>query len=393
MPALKDVCKGKFHVDYTFHIAPIRREHRSELEMLADDHGVTSFKIFMFYGGHGLHGKITDHAKLHNQSSDFLMIKDEEGHAYDFAHFEFIMRELKKLSDKRPDIGPELSLSLHCEFADILKAYTGLVESEGKLQGLAAYSASRPPHSEGMAIFLASYLADETAFPRINLLHLTSKKAFVAAMQMAVIFPHIDFRREVTIGHLLIDCDCMSFPKGSQCFAKVNPPIRPREDVEYLWKMMIEGKVDWVVSDHACCSKEQKVAEADPDNITKAKSGFGGAEWLLSGLFSEGTKRGLTPNRVAALVSKNPADRFGLKNKGDIAVGKDADFVIFDPKAQFIVRGADSPSQQGFSVFEGATMTGKVMKTFLRGSLIYENGKVIGEPEGQFLPRGVCDKK
>merc|ERR1740138_755901 len=111
------------------------------------------------------------------------MIADEEGHNYDFAHFEFIMRDLKKLADKRPDIAEELSLSFHCEFADILKAYTGIVEKDDSLKGLAAYCACRPPHSEGMAIFLAAYLADETCFPRINLLHLTSKKAFVAAMQ------------------------------------------------------------------------------------------------------------------------------------------------------------------------------------------------------------------
>jgi allantoinase len=153
--------------------------------------------------------------------------------------------------------------------------------------------------------------------------------------------------------------------------------------------MMIEGKVDWVVSDHACCSKEQKVAEADPDNITKAKSGFGGAEWLLSGMFSEGVvNRGLSPNRVAELTSANPAKRFSLHGKGDIAVGKDADFVLLNPSVTFVVSQDESPSTQGYSVFEGQQLTGKVEKTFLRGTLKYDKGKILGPAGGKHILRG-----
>ena len=88
-----------------------------------------------------------------------------------------------------------------------MRAYTKLVEERGDLSGLAAYSASRPPHSEGLAISIASYLAHETELPTINLLHLTSRKAVDAALRMAQAFPHIDFRREVTIGHLLADIE------------------------------------------------------------------------------------------------------------------------------------------------------------------------------------------
>ena len=69
----------------------------------------------------------------------------------------------------------------------------------------------------------------------------------------------------------------------------------------------------------------------DPDNVWQAKSGFGGTDLLLAGVFSEGTKRGLTPNRVAELVSWNPSRRFGLLNKGDITPGYDADIALVDP--------------------------------------------------------------
>lgn len=386
MPDLLRLSEDHFYCDYAYHIAPIRREHRKELELLTDDFGVTSFKIFMFYGGHGLHG-------ASDKQRDFLMIEDD--HKYDLAHFEFIMRELSDLSKRRPDIAGDLSLSLHCELADILSAYTDIVQKtgtsplvEGQVTGLAAYSASRPQHSEGLAIFIAAYLANETAFPRINLLHLTSEKALKAAMQMQELFPHIDFKREVTIGHLLLDVDA---PCG--CHAKVNPPIRPREDVEYLWKGLLAGNLDWVVSDHACCSGEDKVDRSDSGDIFKAKSGFGGTEWLLSGLYSEGTKRGLSANRVAELVCANPAKRFALHNKGDIAVGKDADFVLFDPTKSFVVRATDSPSTQGYTPFEGQSLTGKVQETWLRGSCVYADGKVQGKPVGNYLRRPYMGEK
>src|SRR5436305_13859113 len=86
-----------------------------------------------------------------------------------------------------------------------MTAYTKIVEGEGKLEGAAAYHAARPPHSEGLAVFIAAYLANEAALPTINLLHRSSRKALEAAVQMQEVFPHIDFRREVAIGHLLLD--------------------------------------------------------------------------------------------------------------------------------------------------------------------------------------------
>src|SRR5262249_56268983 len=91
---------------------------------------------------------------------------------------------------------------------EILDGYTRIVEGEGKVTGLAAYSAARPPHSEGLAIWIASYLANETECLNINLLHLSSRKALDAAWTMQQIFPHITFRRELTVGHLLLDTDC-----------------------------------------------------------------------------------------------------------------------------------------------------------------------------------------
>ena len=372
-PEVLERSQGHFYVDYAYHLAPITGQHIREMGQLAAEFGVPSFKIYMFYGDHGLHGRSSD-------QRSFLMIGEDEN--YDLAHFEFIMRGLKEVADEQPDIRDYLSLSLHCETAEIMTAYTKMVEEEGKLAGLAAYSAARPPHSEGLAIFIASYLSHETECANINLLHLSSRKALEAALMMQEVFPHINFRREVTVGHLLLDIEA---PTG--VYAKVNPPIRPREDVEYLWQKVLEGKVDWIVSDHACCSTEQKVDSEESDDVFLAKAGFGGTEYLLSGVFSEGSKRGMSYHQMAQLLCWNPSRRYGLLAKGDIDVGYDADLVLLDPDESFQVQASASPSSQGYTPFEGLELTGRVKSTFLRGKRVYHNGEVVGDPEGRYMKR------
>ena len=128
MPEVLKLSDGKFFVDYGYHIAPIENRHLGEMEYLALEHGVTSFKIFMFYGGYGLHGKSAS-------QNEFLMLGPDD--RYDIAHFEFIMRSARAIVEKHPELADHISVSLHCELADILNAYTTLVEREGKLTGFA----------------------------------------------------------------------------------------------------------------------------------------------------------------------------------------------------------------------------------------------------------------
>ena len=372
-PEVLALSEGNFYVDYGYHLAPMMKEHIEEIPDLVADYGVTSFKIFMFYGSHGLHGRSSD-------QSEFLMTPP--GEKYDIAHFEFVMRGVKKAMEEHPDKKDIISCSLHCETAEIMSAYTKIVEDEGVHTGLRAYHESRPPHSEGLAIAIASYLAHETECVNINLLHLTSAKALDSAARMSLAFPHINFRTEVTIGHLLLDVDA---PCG--CHAKVNPPIRPREDVEALWEAVLDHKVDWIVSDHACCKEEMKTDNQQPDKIFLAKSGFGGTEYLLSGLISEGGRRGMSYNHMAELVSANPARRYGLSTKGDIAPGYDADIVLVDPTEGFVVSAENSLSAQGYTPFEGQELTATVKQTYLRGHLIYDNGEIVGTPMGRYLKR------
>jgi allantoinase len=261
-----------------------------------------------------------------------------------------------------------------------MRAYTKLVEEDGSLTGLEAYSASRPPHSEGLAITIASYLAHETELPNINLLHLTSRKAIEAAMMMQETFPHINFRREVTVGHLLADFNTANLG------GKVNPPLRSPEDVEALWQHLLAGNFSWVTSDHACCRDETKFGDPRED-VFLAKSGFGGTEYLLSGLVSEGRKRGLSYPRIAELVAKSPAERFGLDGKGDLAVGYDADFCLLDDTVDYTVHAADSFSTQEYTPFEGFRLTAKVTDTFVRGTAVLRDDEIVGVPQGHYIKR------
>ena len=150
-PEVLKTAKGRFHVDYGFHLAPMDSVHNSEVEMLIEKFGVASFKIFMFYGSHGLHG-------ASDSQLQFLMIGEDE--RYDYAHFEFVMRAIQAAREKMPERAAQISLSLHCETAEIMTAYTRIIEKDKSLKGLAAYSAARPQHSEGLAVFIASYLAN-----------------------------------------------------------------------------------------------------------------------------------------------------------------------------------------------------------------------------------------
>ena len=371
-PEVLEKSGGKAYVDYAFHLAPMSKQHLTEIPEIISKFGVNSFKVFMFYGSHGLHGRSSS-------QNEFLMIP--EGERYDIAHFEFVMRAIQDARTKMPEIADTISLSMHCETAEIMTAYTKMVEESGRPRDLEAYHLSRPPHSEGLAIAIASYLAHETELPNINLLHLTSFKAIDSAMKMSKAFPHDNFRREVTIGHLLADI------KNSRGIGgKVNPPLRPREDVEALWEHLLEGNIDWVASDHACCREELKFGTPKED-VFVAKSGFGGAEYLLAGLVGESKTRKLSYQKIAQISSWNTAQRYGLKNKGAIDVGFDADIALVDPNASHVVAAEDSLSMQEYTPFEGFEINAKVTDTWLRGKRIFGDGNVLGAPEGKYLHR------
>jgi len=312
---------------------------------------------------------------------------DEEDN-YDLAHFDFVCREAARLQEEYPDLAEEIAVSFHCETPELLCEYERKIREEDALDGLEGYSAARPPHSEAIAISIVGEMAHQAGLLEVNILHITSQAAMDAAMRTEESYPDVDFGLETTAGHLLLD-----YERAPEPWSKVNPPLRSPADREYLWDRVEDGTLEWVITDNANCPHNMKVESDDPDNVWAAKAGFGGSEFLLPGIFSEATSRGLSPNRVAELVSGKPARRFGLYRKGDIAEGYDADLALLDPDETWMIDAEDSLSNQGYSPFEGFEVNGRVKHTFLRGNHVYEAGDGVGDPRREFLqrPYGTAD--
>jgi allantoinase len=168
--------------------------------------------------------------------------------------------------------------------------------------------------------------------------------------------------------------------------AKCAPPLRTKGDVESLWERTFAGDVSFVTSDHSPCPPEMKFG----DDFFRAWGGISGCQSLVNIMLDEGFhERGMPLERVAALVSGNVAGRFRLPNKGRIEVGMDADFAFVDLDESFTLRGDGMFYRHGVSPYVGREFRGKVVRTMVRGTTVFENGKIVSEPVGKFVkPEG-----
>ncbi|WP_344824430.1 dihydroorotase family protein [Actinocorallia longicatena] len=367
-PEVLAAVAGRSYTDYGFHLAPMTVGQIDEIPALVTEHGVTSFKYYMFYKGFDLAANSRD-------AQAFTM-----GDEYDLGHLYLIMEKLAAVQAAHPD--RRLSLSLHCEQSELMRVFIDRIQRSGRPQNLRAYHEGRPPLTEEVAIAEATTLAGH-AGTNVNLLHLSSADA-VRAARTARAQHGTDMRLEVTLHHLCLDVDELDARGGLG--AKVNPPIRTRADNDYLWERVADGTVDWVASDHACCMEEHK-----GDELWPARPGFGGTALLYPVLLSEGhRRRGIPLSRIAEAVSANPARAYGLwGRKGGLAVGFDADFTIVDLELEREVTTDMLLSGQDHCPFEGVTVTGWPVATVVGGRLAYTLDKgVIGEPSGTYLHRG-----
>ncbi|WP_433382709.1 dihydroorotase [Actinoplanes sp. CA-142083] len=366
LPEVLQAVDGHAWTDYGFHLAPMDTAQVREIPDLVDGHGVSSFKYYMFYKGFNLAADSRD-AKAFTMSDE-----------YDLGHLYQLMEAVSAANaagDRR------VSLSLHCEQAELMRLFIDRVRAAGDPQTLKAYSDARPPLTERVAIGEATTLARATGCP-VNLLHLSSGEALAAAQEARAAMPGTDMRFEVTLHHLCLTHEELDAQGGLG--GKVNPPIRSAADNEALWAGVLDGSVNWVASDHACCLEENK-----GDALWPALPGFGGTALLYPILISEGMhKRGLSPTRVAELASANPARAYGLDGrKGNLLVGYDADLTVVDPSLEQTVSASLLLSGQDHCPFEGHKVRGWPVATVLRGHLAYQAGTVLGPPRGSFIAR------
>lgn len=369
LPELLDLSKDSFLVDYGYHLALFTDQHISEIEWLVKEGGVSTFKYYMFYKLLNLSGHSPDALK-------YLMIDTpvDLGFLYKF------MREVSRVNQIFKDYG-QIALSIHCENPEIIRVTHEEAKQNPTGNPMKDYSNARPPWQEELAINEVGVMARETKCP-VNLLHLSSRKAVEAGRDVSSRYPEVDFLLEGTLHHLGLSND-MSLGQ----LAKVNPPIRSREDREFLWNSVLDGTIQTVVSDHACVTKEIKKGD-----LWTSLPGFGGTSLMFPILITEGYhKRGLPLQRIAELSSANPARYHNLyPRKGAIKVGSDADFAIVDMETEKQVTLADLFTAQDFSPEEGMKLKGWPEVTVLRGKVIFEKGKVVGKPGyGRYIKRPV----
>lgn len=368
-----ELSEHSFITDYGFHLAPMNAEHLNEINTLVKDFGVSSFKYFLSYRGIELKGDYFKRGAVEEKS----LVRKE---TYDLG-FLFIL--MKKIAELNREIN-NIRLSLHCEDPEIIRVSMEEAKKnfeEGKISPLEAYNRARPPLSEALAIAQAITLANYTDCP-INILHITSQMALETASKLLKAYNTADVSLEVVIAYLVLTTDIKA-----DTLAKINPPIRRKDDVEALWNGIENGWIDIVGSDNATVQIENKRGD-----IWSALPGFGENCLLLPILISEGYhKRKLPLTRVAELVAYNPSKVYGLyPRKGTLTLGSDADFAIVDLNKKERVTPDILNSAQEFTPFEGMEVKGWPVMTIIRGEIVFEEGNVIGKPGfGKYVKRPV----
>ncbi len=256
----------------------------------------------------------------------------------------------------------------HAENEEIIKP---LIERARRRGGAAPleHCRSRPPVSETEAVLRAAEFAHATG-AAAHLCHLSLVRSVDIVRWYAG--QGLDVSCETCPHYLCFSEDDMASQGGR---LKINPPLRPPGEREGLWRALAQGRIDMVASDHAPWALADKTAPDIFDN----HSGVPGVETLAPLVLAEGLARGVPIETLAAALATRPAQRFRLAGKGDIAVGYDADLVVFDPTTQGEVNEAALHSRAGWSPYHGRPLAGQVTRVFSRGEEVW-NGELAGRP-------------
>ncbi|MBI9095880.1 MAG: dihydropyrimidinase [Sphaerochaeta sp.] len=334
-------------VDFSLHqgVYAYREGIAGELAKLKKS-GVRVIKIFTTYGNVG-----------------YLIEKREELKA--------IFAECKAL---------DIMVSVHCEddklIEKINKSYKGPYTPS-------AHADLRPSEVEAEGIRLVGEIAGELQMP-LYVVHLSSKAGLEQVRELRA--KGVRVIVETTPHYLFLDRSKLEGPDGS--LYVMTPPLRTKEDNEALQEAVLNGEVQVVASDHCSFTKEQKLASNDCRTIFP---GIPGTEEMLPLLYTFAMNSGrIALQQVVNLLSTGPAKAFGLyPKKGTIRVGSDADLVIFDAEEAWTLSSETTHSASGYTPYEGFSVLGKPIMTYLRGRLIMGDEIYLGiEGNGEFVSQG-----
>jgi dihydropyrimidinase len=280
-----------------------------------------------------------------------------------------------------------LLVRVHCENGSVIQALTEKYLAEGKREA-AYFARSRPPGVEEEAIARTLSIA-RLAGVAVYITHMTTGGGIrlVRAARNDGQVAH----SEVCLHHLLLD-EGRCRGRRAERFL-VAPPLRAKEHPAALWSAVADGAVDTIGSDHSQLRYQPPARQ--PGDFTTLPYGFAGIELRLPLLLSEGLRRGLPIERIAALAATGPAQLFGLyPRKGVISPGADADLVIWDPRPEWTVKRSGLHDGTGDSPYLGTRVRGAIRFVLLRGRMIVASGKFVGRASwGRYLAGRVVTRR
>ncbi|MGE7370091.1 dihydroorotase [Neorhizobium sp. NPDC001467] len=270
-----------------------------------------------------------------------------------------------------------LTAGVHNEDDEAVRAYMATVMAAG-ITDWRAHGMSRPPITELLAMHTIFETGAQTGCPA-HVVHCSLGRGY----DIAAAYRRDGFEAtvECCIHYLTLDEENDVKRLGGK--AKINPPIRPRAEVEALWRKVADGKVWLVSTDHVSWSEDRKT---DSDMLKNA-SGVPGLEVMVP-LFVKGAmERGISLTWAARLMAQNPARHFRIDHvKGALTIGRDADIVVLTPEEKIYDAAASGNNVVGWSPYDGIRLPYTVQATYLRGRLAAREGHVTAEPgRGRFV--------
>ena len=262
---------------------------------------------------------------------------------------------------------------LHCEDANINHHCEQRFLSEGK-SDIRYYADSRPTYAEAVATARGISLARAAGSP-LYLVHVSCADALEEARRARVSGQRVYV--ETRPIYLYLTRELYEQPDGAKYVGW--PPLRDHSDVNGIWDGLVNHDVDTLCSDHAPWTLSEKL-DAGLE-VGSFRPGMANLETLMPMLYDEGVAKGrISLSRWVELTSTNAARLFGMfPQKGTIAVGSDADLVVWDPDLTRVVRGEEMRSRAGYDVYEGQEVHGWPTHTISRGEIVFENGEITAE--------------